>query len=144
MPSSPSGAPKRRRSEVARSLFDASALLALIQHESGADTVRDALRDGAAISAVNLAEVAARLHQQGWATEDVAAGVRSLPIEILPFDSETALRTGALRSATAQFGLGLGDRACLATAALLGIPALTADRAWLQLRLPGVEVRRVR
>ena len=125
-------------------LFDASALLALIQQESGADAVRDALRDGAAISAVNLAEVAARLHQQGWATEDVAAAVRSLSVEILPFDSETALRSGALRSATAPLGLGLGDRACLATAALQRIPALTADRAWLELRLPGIEVRRVR
>lgn len=129
---------------MARWLFDASALLALIQRESGADAVREALRDGAAISAVNLAEVAARLHQQGWATPDVAAAVRSLPIEVLPFDSEAALRSGTLRAATAQLGLGLGDRACLATAALLEIPALTADRAWLQLRLPGIEVRRVR
>lgn len=129
---------------MARLLFDASALLALIQQESGADAVRDALRGGAAISSVNLAEVAARLHQQGWATEDVAAAVRSLPIEILPFDSETALRSGALRSRTAPLGLGLGDRACLATAALQRIPALTADRAWLELRLPGIEVRRVR
>ncbi len=129
---------------MARLLLDASALLALIQRESGADAVRDALRDDAAISAVNLAEVAARLHQQGWATEDVAAAVRSLSVGILPFDSETALRSGALRSATAPFGLGLGDRACLATAARQGIPALTADRAWLELRLPGIEIRRVR
>ena len=129
---------------MARLLFDASALLALIQQESGADAVRDALRDDAAISAVNLAEVAARLHQQGWATEDVAAAVRSLPVEVLPFDSETALRSGALRPVTAPLGLGLGDRACLATAALQRIPALTADRAWVELRLPGIEVRRVR
>jgi len=129
---------------MARLLFDASALLALIQQEPGAGAVRDALRDGAAISSVNLAEVAARLHQQGWATEDMAAAVRSLAVEVLAFDSETALRSGALRSATAPLGLVLGDRACLATAALHRIPALTADRAWLKLRLPGIEVRRVR
>ena len=147
-PFSPSGAPKRRTkppvNELARALLDASATLALIHDEPGADAVRDALRNGAAMSAVNVAEVAARLHQQGWLAEEVAAGVRALRIEVLPFDAGTALRSGALRPVTAPFGLGLGDRSCLATAAALGVPALTADRAWRELRIPGVEVRCIR
>ena len=129
---------------MARSLLDASALLALIQGEPGAEVVLGALSDSAAMSAVNIEEVAARLGHQGWSERDVAFSLRTLRVSILPFDSETALKSGALRPATASVGLGLGDRACLATAATQGIPALTADRVWLELELPGVEVRCVR
>ncbi len=129
---------------MARSLLDASALLALVQGEAGAEAVLNALSDGAAMSAVNAEEVAARLHHQGWSELDVAFSLRVLGVEILPFDSETALASGALRPATAFAGLGLGDRACLATAAAQGIPALTGDRAWLELELPGIEVRAIR
>jgi hypothetical protein len=41
---------------------------------------------------------------------------------------------------TRRRGIPLADRACLATAMRLGLPALTADRAWEQLGLE-VEVR---
>ena len=129
---------------MARALLDASALLALLWRESGAEVVRAALRDGAAISTVNLAEVAAHLHHRGWEAREVAKTLGEFRMETLPFDSEVALSSGALRPATASAGLGLGDRACLATASLLGIPALTGDRAWLELELPGIEVRTIR
>lgn len=129
---------------MSRSLLDASALLALIQNEQGAEAVLDALSRGAAMSAVNAEEVAARLHHQGWSKRDVAFSLGVLGIEVLPFDAETALASGALRPATASAGLGLADRACLATAAAQGLPLLTADRAWLELEQPGVEVRAIR
>ena len=41
--------------EGPRKLLDASALLAYLQREPGFEAVREALREGAAISAVNLA-----------------------------------------------------------------------------------------
>lgn len=41
------------------------------------------------------------------------------------------------------FGLSLGDRACLALAAELGIPALTADQTWAGLDI-GVKVELIR
>ena len=131
-----------------RWLLDASALLALLQSEPGATAVKNALREGSAISTVNLAEVAARLHRQRWPEADVATAVRTLRsafgLTFVAFEADLALRSGALQQATAKLGLGLGDRACLATAAALGVPALTADRAWLDLDLPGVEVRAIR
>ncbi len=127
-----------------RSLLDASALLALIQSEQGAEAVSNALSLGAAMSAVNVEEVAARLHHQGWSERDIASSLGVLGIEFLPFNAETALASGALRPATASAGLGLGDRACLATAAIQGLPVLTADRAWLELEQLGVEVRTIR
>ena len=129
---------------MAHSLLDASALLALIEGEPGSDTVHGVLRDGAAMSVVNLAEVSARLHWRGWPGDEVAETARALGIEFLPFDFETALLSGSLRPVTARLGLGLGDRACLAAAATAGLPALTADRAWLDLEIPGVEIRCIR
>ena len=129
---------------MASSLLDASALLALIQGEPGAEVVFSALSDGAAMSAVNVEEVAARLTQEGWSESAVAYSLATLGVDILPFESDLALHSGALRPATASAGLGLGDRACLATAAAHGLPALTADRAWLKLELPGVEIRPIR
>jgi len=61
----------------------------------------------------------------------------------IDFDSEQAWRTAALRSSTRQWGLSLGDRACLALAQSQGIVALTADRAWLDLQI-GIEVESIR
>ena len=113
---------------MTRFVLDASAVLAEVFDEPGADAVFDALQSGAAMSAVNVAEVAAELHTAGWADEDVALVFEG--IDIVPFDARHALLSGRYRPATRSLGLGLGDRACLATANLQQCPALTADRAW--------------
>ena len=120
-------------------VLDASAVLAVVFEEAGTETVSDALRAGAAMSAVNAAEVAARLHADGWVEAEVALVLDELRVEILPFDRECALLSGRYRPTTRSLGLGLGDRACLATAKLQQRPALTADRAWEALDI-GVEI----
>ena len=122
---------------MTRFVLDASAVLAEVFDEPGADAVFDALQSGAAMSAVNVAEVAAKLHTAGWADEDVALVFEG--IDIVPFDARHALLSGRYRPATRSLGLGLGDRACLATANLQRCPALTADRAWEALDV-GVEI----
>lgn len=119
-------------------------MLAVIREESGAGVVAKALGAGAAMSAVNVAEVAARLHQDGWNEPEVALVFRELGIAVLPFDSDVALLSGSYRNKTRNLGLGLGDRACLATARREECPALTADRSWNQLQLDGVDVRCIR
>jgi ribonuclease VapC len=48
-----------------------------------------------------------------------------------------------LRSTTMRQGLSLADRACLALAARLGVPALTTDRAWADAGVD-VEVQLIR
>jgi len=129
---------------MAGTLLDASAVLAVILEETGADVVVEALRSSTAMSAVNAAEVAAHLHQEGWGDEEVSLVFRELGIRILPFDIDVALLSGRYRVATQSLGLRLGDRACLASACIAGIPALTADKAWEQLNLPGVDIRCIR
>ena len=127
-----------------RIVLDASAVLAVILEEPGADVVVEALRSGAAMSAVNVAEVAARLHRDGWSDSEVALVFDSLGIEVLPFDPAAALLSGRLRSATSRLGLGLGDRACLATGRIEGCPVLTSDRSWQELDIADVDVRCIR
>jgi len=130
------------------SVLDASALLAFLQDEPGADAVDAALFAGAAISAVNWAETLTKLvdfgHSVGEAELRMAAtGVVHDALVVLPFDRDLARETAALRTTTRAVGLSVGDRACLALARRLALPVLTTDRAWRALRV-GVEIRVVR
>ena len=123
---------------MTRFVLDASAIFAELFDEPGAAAVHDALESGATMSAVNAAEVAAKLDADGWAEADVPLVFEG--IDIVPFDARQALLSGRYRRATRHLGLGLGDRACLAAACVAGRPALTADRAWQSLKIEGVEV----
>ena len=139
MPSWRNAARRQRPIDVTRCVLDASTVLAVVFEEAGTDAVSKAIRSVAAMSAVNAAEVAARLHEDGWLEAEVALVLDEIGIEILPFDHQCALLSGRYRPATRSLGLGLGDRACLTTANLQQCPALTADRAWEALDI-GVEV----
>ena len=123
-------------------LLDASAVLAVINMEPGGEIVTEAL-PGAAISAVNYAEVISKLTDYGLTENEVREAADSLGIRVIPFDVEAALVSGLMRTATRHKGLSLGDRACLALGRISGEPVLTTDRAWNGLDL-GVEIRVVR
>ncbi len=125
---------------MATSLLDASAILAALYEEPGCSRVQEALRAGAAMSAVNAAEVSAHLRARDWTSGQVKDVFDDLGIDVLPFDRATALLSGAYRPRTHHLGLGLGDRACLATARRMRLPVLTADRVWGRVKLRGVEV----
>jgi ribonuclease VapC len=124
---------------LSKVVLDASALLALLQGEPGSEAVATAI-PGGIISAVNLSEVIAKLAEAGMPEAAIQAALSSVEIEIHPFDIASAYRAGLLRVATRHLGLSLGDRACLALARQLGLPALTTDRAWERAEI-GVEVR---
>ncbi|PZC48750.1 MAG: PIN domain nuclease, a component of toxin-antitoxin system (PIN domain) [Chloroflexi bacterium] len=123
-------------------VLDASALLAVINNEPGGDRVTEVLY-GAAISAVNMAEVLAKLVDEEKSEEALRSALGSFPVTVVPFDEEQAYLAGLLRQTTRSQGLSLGDCSCLALAHSLGLPAFTADRAWSNLNV-GVEVILVR
>src|SRR5689334_5367937 len=127
---------------MASAVLDASALLAYIDGEPGADMVASVITD-AIISAVNFSEVVSKLVDRGTSvgTARVALGVA--PVEVIDFDRALAERAGALIAKTKRQGLSLGDRACLALAERERVPVVTGDRAWSKLDL-SVEVRLIR
>jgi ribonuclease VapC len=126
-----------------RGVLDASALLALLNGESGSEQVAGIIVEGAAISAVNLAEVVTKLSEIGMPEALIHEVLDSLGLEIIDFDFEQAYQVGLLRPLTRHAGLSLGDRACLALAKQLGLPALTTDRIWERLAI-GVIVQIIR
>ena len=127
---------------MASVVLDASALLAHIGQEPGSELI-DELAVEALMSAVNLAEVFAKLAERGLSQNEADMIVYRYRLEVVPFDEELARQTGALRPATKSLGLSLGDRACLALAQREHLPVLTADRSWANLDL-GVSIKIVR
>lgn len=125
------------------SVLDASAVLAVVFQEPGRERVDRAVDEGAFILSVNLAEVVTRLASGGMSEARVRAILGTIRVAVVPFDEELAYRAGLLRSATRSAGLSLGDRACLALAERLGVPALTSDRVWGTLQL-GIQVEVIR
>lgn len=125
-------------------VLDASALLACLEGEPGSDRVLAVLASGSAVmSAVNLAEVLSKLSDRG-VPEDEQRRIRAnLDLEVRAFDEDFAWTSAGLRPVTRVQGLSTGDRACLALALNVGLPALTADRAWAQVSV-GVEVHLIR
>lgn len=115
---------------MSRVVLDSSAVLAVILEEPGADRVERHL-PGALVSAVNVGEVVAKLRDLGMPEGTVERVLDGLQVDVRPHDLEAALAAGHLRPATRSGGLSLGDRACLALARMLGLPAITADRHWL-------------
>lgn len=126
-----------------QSILDASALLALLNQEHGSEQVAKAIADGAVMSAVNFSEVVAKLGYDGMTEAAIHESLDSLGLKIVEFDVSLAYQTGFLRPLTKRSGLSLGDRACLALAQHLNLPALTADKAWQGLSL-GVTIQIIR
>jgi PIN domain nuclease of toxin-antitoxin system len=127
---------------VNKKVLDASAVLALLNEETGSDVVKSLFPD-VAISAVNLAEVVGRLSAVGMPEAEIREAICMLGLETVSFDEEQAFRTGMLYQQTRESGLSLGDRACMALAQTMNAPAVTADRAWRKLKA-GVKVELIR
>ena len=127
---------------MSRAVLDASAMLAFLRGEPGEDFV-DGFRGDALVSAVNVAETAARLLDLGLHLDEVRRSIAHMSLDIVPFDRDQALATAGMRRATRHRGLSLGDRACLELAARRRLPAVTADRAWAELDVDA-DVRLIR
>ncbi len=124
---------------MARVVFDASAVLALLRDEPGSELIAENLGE-ALISAVNLQEVIKTLLAWRFDIDTVRRMIGALHLEVRNHDADAAYAAAALCEATRTFGSGLGDRTCMALAISEGLPAVTTDRAWTQLTIPGLAV----
>jgi ribonuclease VapC len=126
-------------------VLDASAALAILFGEAGTDAFdRDPrLMDHAVMSAVNVAEVMAKLVAKGVQAER-AWSMATQPVrEIVDFNGIHARLAGSLIAETRSRGLSLADRACLALGISLKAAVYTADRQWKGLRV-GVPIHLIR
>jgi PIN domain nuclease of toxin-antitoxin system len=124
-------------------VLDASALLAVLNREAGADKLTPQLLSAATSSTVNLAEVHGKLVERGLSPRDAWEATVSPIREAKDFSADHARTAGSLIAQTRSLGLSLGDRACLALGLALGAPVYTADRSWKNLKL-GVRIHVIR
>ena len=121
-------------------VFDASAILALLLREPGADVVQESLVGDARCGAANWSEVAQKVFS---VSPTYWAPVRATLLQGYGMQIEAVIAEDAEWAASRWRkgeGLSLADRLCLALGERLDAEILTADRAW------GVEgrVRQIR
>ena len=124
-------------------VLDASALLAVLNQEPGAENLPPERLAHATISTVNLAEAHSKLVRAGIDPDDAWEDVWGPIEEASPFTVEQARIAGSLAAQTRSLGLSLGDRACLALGLALKAPVYTTDRAWKSLKL-GIRIHVIR
>lgn len=98
----------------------------------------------ALISTVNLQEVVKALLLRGFTADVARTMIDALHIEARPHRVEDAYAAAALHDTTKTQGSGLGDRTCMALAIVERLPAITTDREWADLSIPGLTVTLVR
>ncbi len=124
-------------------VLDASAVLAMLREEPGGDVVGEYI-GRAAISAVNLQEVAKELLREGATLEKTRGVLGELGLDVRPHDEDAAFRAADLYAQTKQYGRGLGDRTCMGLGLQLGLPVLTTDREWRRVEVEGLVLQHVR
>ena len=120
-----------------RAVVDASAVLAWIFNERGADTVEEVL-GVSGISAVNFAEVLFIASSRRYGADELEADLAAYGLALLPFGGDEARTVLDVKRAEMRAGvsLSLADRCCLATAMAYELPAVVSDGEWELLELP--------
>jgi len=109
-------------------VLDASAVLAFLQGEDGAEIVEARLDEGACCGAANWSEVAQKVRSAGRAWDLARALLTGYQLRVEPVVVDDA--EWAARRWRSGEGLSLADRLCLGLAERLDAEAWTADAAW--------------
>lgn len=119
-------------------VIDASAVLAFLFNETGAEVAEDWMDRGAAISTANVQEVLAKLVdkaiQKGEAIEDAhraaVENLDSLVLDVVDLTMEDAMLAAAFVPFQKTGNLSAGDRCCLALGRRLKLPTVHAEQKW--------------
>jgi ribonuclease VapC len=131
------------RSSVTRNVvLDASAVIAVLNVESGADVVLGAIA-GALISAVNYSEVLKKAIERCQTTGPIGELLDSYHVKIIPFDEEHAVVSAELYPEGKPHGMSFADRACPALGVQRKLTVLTAESNMRLLTLP-IKVKLIR
>lgn len=121
-------------------VLDSSAVIAVFKREPGWSDVLPLLKS-ATVSAVIYAEIVTWLARRTGSAD--ISDLEALELKVSDLNRSRAVAAGLLLPRTRHRGLSLADRSCLALAIELGLPAVTADRAWRDLDI-GAEIRLIR
>jgi PIN domain nuclease of toxin-antitoxin system len=118
---------------MSKIVFDASTLIALFAKETGYEFIKKQMKD-AIISSVNIAEVYKYcIETQNLSEDEAKKLVKLSDIKIIEFTSDQALISASLITKTKQYGLSLGDRACIALGISGEYDIITCDQIWQKL-----------
>jgi ribonuclease VapC len=123
-------------------VVDASALIALLLGEPGADVVAACMPE-AAMSAVNLSEVFTRMARERISPRLLWPKLEAVGLQVIDFDQSQAIVVSDIRDDARSQGMGLADCCCIALALHRAWPVLTADRAWTKFGFE-IDVRTIR
>lgn len=126
-----------------KAVLDASAIMAVLFDERGAEKLTDEILEGAVVSTVNLAEVQTKLVRMGHDPEKAWVDALLLETSPEPYTAEQARIAGTLANKTQSLGLSLGDRSCLALAITLKAPVYTTEKIWKDLKV-GIPIHVIR
>lgn len=121
------------KSKTKKYLLDTSALIALLKKESGYEMIEKIIANSA-ISSVNFSEFVAVLARSGISYIDIDEMIKDIVPEIIPFCEDTSTKAGKLITVTKDYGLSLGDRACIATGDHYQMEIHTTDKVWSKLQ----------
>lgn len=117
---------------MSRVVLDASALLAFLGQEAGAEVVAPCLPE-CVISSVSLVEVTSILIRLGHSPSQVMAHLGRLPISTFPLDETQILPAAVLHATISVLGFSLADAVSLALGQSLRAKVLTAHPNWAML-----------
>ncbi len=116
--------------------------MALLLSEPGNDVVAGEIGN-AAISAVNLAEVLARMARERISSRSLLPKLEAVGLTVVEFDQPQAVIVSDIREYARSYGVGLADCCCIALALHRAWPVMTADRVWTALGFE-IDVRLIR
>ena len=128
------GAPRQRVNKV---VLDASAVLAVLFKETGAEIVAQVLF-GATISAVNYSEVLKKAVEKRGDIHKAKHFLDRQSLKVVAFDISQAVAAAAILPQTSDFGLSFADRACVSLGLQLQYQVLTAEK---RMSLTGLDVK---
>jgi len=120
---------------MSSSIFDASALLAVLNSERGHKNAEGRVF-GATISAINYSEVLKKTVEVGGSSDKIELLLAKQRLLVIPFDRHQAVKAAAIWPLAKPHGLSFADRACVSLGLMLELPVLTADADMTKIDLP--------
>ena len=124
-------------------ILDASALLAMLQGETGGEKV-EAVLSSSSISAINWSEIIQKLLRYDENAAMACADLLLIGLKVIPFDFKQAEQAAKLWLPNQHLGLSLADRACLQLGLQTGKTILTADKAWINIKNQPLKIKLIR